>query len=54
MKIVQQKGFTLTEADRLDLVRVLAKAGYSVRIVKEKVAGKTTNVVSVEFLEVSQ
>ena len=49
MKIIPQKGCTLGEQDRLQLVMLLAKAGYCVRISKDKQDGKTANVIGVEF-----
>lgn len=49
MKITPQKGSTLGKADRLQLVTLLAKAGYTVRIYKEKQDGKTTATIGIEF-----
>ena len=46
-KIEAQKGFTLNEEDRLQIARLLIKAGYSVRIGKEKQDGKST--ICIEF-----
>ena len=51
MKIYSLKNGSLNEADRLELSRLLIKAGYTVRIGKEKVPGKYTNVIFVEFQE---
>lgn len=51
MKIYALKNGSLNEADRLELSRLLIKAGYTVRIGKEKAAGKNTNVIFVEFKE---
>lgn len=48
-KITAQKGDTLGEADRLTLATLLVKAGYTVRIVKERKEGKGTSVISVEY-----
>ena len=42
MKIQNQKHGNLSEADRLELAGLLAKAGYLVRIGKEKLPGKPT------------
>ncbi len=49
MKITPQKGFSLNEADRLQLITLLAKAGYSVRVFKEKETGKTAVTSGIEF-----
>lgn len=51
MKIYSLKNGGLNEADRLEIARLLIKAGYTVRIGKEKAAGKNTNVIFVEFTE---
>ena len=51
MKIYSLKNGSLNEADRLELSRLLIKAGYTVRIGQEKAAGKNTNVIFVEFKE---
>ncbi|MBQ6908387.1 MAG: resolvase [Clostridia bacterium] len=51
MKIYSLKNGSLNEADRLELARLLIKAGYTVRIGKEKAPGKTTNITFVEFKE---
>lgn len=40
-KIYNQKGAGLTEADRLELAKLLIKAGYTVRIGRERPQGKT-------------
>lgn len=50
MKIYSLKRNALNEADRLELARLLIKAGYTVRIGKEKsFLGKAaTNVIFVE------
>lgn len=50
MKIYEQKNGALTPQDRLQLATLLIKAGYTVRICKEKPPGKTTNVVYIECL----
>lgn len=49
MKITDQHKGKLNEADRLQLATLLIKAGYSVRIGKEKPPGKTNYVTFVEF-----
>jgi len=41
-KIEDQRHCTLTENDRLELVRLLAKAGYRVRLGRERPPGKET------------
>ncbi len=46
---VKEKG--LGEQERLDLARLLIKAGYTVRIGREKLAGKSTWVYFVEYWE---
>ena len=51
MRIYTLKNGSLNEADRLDISRLLIKAGYTVRIGKEKASGKTTNVTFIEFKE---
>ena len=48
-KITQQKGFTVSNEDRLALASLLIKFGYTVSIVKENVNGKT--VISVAYKE---
>lgn len=47
-KIYGQKK-PLSEADRLELARLLIKAGYVVNIHSEKVTGKTTTRYVVEY-----
>lgn len=42
MKITNQNATGLTDADRLELAKLLIKAGYTVRIGKEKQGNKTT------------
>ena len=49
MKIDAQKNGSLNQVDRLELARLLIKAGYTVRLDKEKPNGKTTYVYYVEF-----
>lgn len=48
-RIYAQKSSTLNETDRLDLARLLIKAGYAVRIKKEKVDGRSAVNYVVEF-----
>ncbi|MBQ8357899.1 MAG: resolvase [Clostridia bacterium] len=50
-KITVQKGGNMNETDRLTLATLLIKAGYTVRIVKEREGGKKTTVTSVEYTE---
>lgn len=50
MRIQAQKSGTMTEADRLDIARLLVKAGYTVRIGKEKTSTKA-NAPYVAFIE---
>ena len=51
MRIQEQKHGKLSEQDRLDLASLLVKAGYIVRIGREKAPGKTTSMAYVEALE---
>lgn len=51
MKIIEQRNGKLNEQDRLQLATLLIKAGYSVKIGKDKIPGKTTNIIYVEFTE---
>lgn len=51
MKIHSLKNGSLNEADRLEMARLLVKAGYTVRIGKEKAPGKNTNIIFIEFKE---
>lgn len=46
---VKEKG--LSEMERLDLARLLIKAGYTVRVGREKIAGKNTWIYFVEYWE---
>lgn len=50
MKITDQKHGKLNEQDRLELARLLVKAGYTVSLGKEKTAGKTTNTFFIEAI----
>lgn len=45
MKITEQRFGRLVDAERIELAKLLIKAGYTVRIVKEKVGSKTVTVV---------
>ena len=49
-RIQAQKHGTLTEQDRLDLLRLLGKAGYAVQIGREKKINKP-NAPIVHFVE---
>jgi len=52
LKIQAQKNGKLDEADRLEIARLLVKAGYTVKIGKEKKNGKSNiNIYFVEFKE---
>lgn len=51
MKIYSVKPNSLNEADRLELARLLVKAGYTVRIGSEKQPGKSASVHFVEYME---
>lgn len=51
MKIYPQKDTHINENDRLELAALLVKFGYTVRIGKEKVEGKSTNTYFVEYTE---
>ncbi len=48
-RIYAQKSSTLNEGERLDLAKLLIKAGYTVRIKKEKVDGRSAVNYVVEF-----
>lgn len=48
MKLTTQPGGNLTDADRLELAKLLIKAGYTVRIHAEKTGTKTAKVVEWE------
>lgn len=50
--IVPSKYGTWNEEDRLEMVRLLAKAGYAVRIGKRKKAGQNVNEIFVEYWRV--
>ncbi len=48
-RVCAQKSSTLNEGERLDLAKLLIKAGYTVRIKKEKVDGRSAVNYVVEF-----
>ena len=48
-KITDQKNGQLNSNDRLELARLLIKAGYTVRIGKEKIPGKNRNIYFIEY-----
>lgn len=49
MKIYEQKRGSSNEADRLELGRLLMKAGYTVRLGKERDSSGNRNVHYVEY-----
>ena len=49
MKISNQNATGLTDADRLELAKLLIKAGYTVRIGREKQGNKT--IAFIEIVE---
>lgn len=51
VRISEQNHGRLNEDDRLELARLLLKAGYTVRIGREKPPGKKTNAYFVEYEE---
>lgn len=52
MKIQEQKNGKWNETDRLDIAKLLIKAGYTVKIGKEKKNTKSSvNVYFIEFKE---
>lgn len=51
MKIKALRNGSLGEADRLELARLLIKAGYIVRITKEIIPGRTTKATVIEYAE---
>ena len=51
MRIYSLKHGSLNESDRLELARLLIKAGYTVRIGKEKTPNRNTYRFFVEFEE---
>lgn len=50
MKIYAQKGSRLNDDDRLEIARLLIKAGYTVRIGREKKDGQGVYLNFVEYL----
>lgn len=52
-RIYPQKSQALNEADRLEIARLLIKAGYAVAIVQEK-DGKQRTVNVIEYWEVGK
>jgi len=48
MKIYAQPNGKMTETDRLQLATLLLKAGYTVKIEKVMIDGKSTQVVEAE------
>ena len=52
IRIYPQRGGALNENHRLDLARLLIKAGYKVRIGKEKMNGSSTYTYFIEYEEV--
>ena len=53
MKIFEQNNGRLNEDERLELARLLLKAGYTVRVGREKLPGKRSNVY-LEYARVRQ
>ena len=50
-KITEQKYGSLSEAERLEIARLLIKAGYTVRVNKERKDEKTVWKWYIEYLE---
>lgn len=50
MKIYSRPG-TLNENERLEVARLLIKAGYTVKLGRDKVSGKSNYIHHVEFWE---
>lgn len=48
-KITAQKGGSFNDADRLELAKLLIKAGYTVRLGKEKKDGAKTSTAFVAY-----
>lgn len=48
-RITAQKNYTLSEADRLQLATLLIKAGYTVKLTREKPTGKNTFSYYVDY-----
>lgn len=53
MKISEQKNGKLNAEDRLEIAKLLIKAGYTVRVGREKPPGKRSNVY-LEYARVRQ
>ncbi len=51
MRIYEQKDGQLNKEDRLELAKLLVKAGYTVRVGREKPQGKRAYVYFVEYKE---
>ena len=54
IRITEQKHGSLTEAERLEIARLLVKAGYSVRIGKERPSEKANFKWFIEYLETNE
>ncbi|MBE6555536.1 MAG: resolvase [Ruminococcaceae bacterium] len=50
-KITVQRGGSMNDNDRLALASLLIKAGYTVRITREKKEGRAQAVIAVEYRE---
>jgi len=50
-RIIEQKYGRLNEDERLEIGRLLLKAGYQVKLGREKPPGKRTNVYYIEYKE---
>lgn len=50
-RIYAQRSGSLNEQDRLELLRLLGKAGYTVKIAREKQNSKTTYTYFIEYTE---
>jgi hypothetical protein len=48
-KITDQKNGQLNNDDRLEIARLLIKAGYTVKIGKDKIPGKNRNIYFIEY-----
>ncbi|MEG0133515.1 MAG: resolvase [Clostridium sp.] len=48
---IYSKGSSLNESERLDLARLLIKAGYTVKLGRDKIQGKSTYIHYVEYRE---
>lgn len=54
MKIYSTRNGSLSADECLELAKLLIKAGYTVRVGKEKLPGKSTALYYVEFMEKSR